>query len=149
MQLEKELQQKTPFASINQKTMVNIFYTNGWLMNEMKQFLKPHDITMQQYNILRILRGANKPISTSVIRERMIDKMSDTTRLITRMIKKSLVSKITCPSDKRLVDIQITDIGLSVIERINYDMQKMEKNLDNLSYTEMEELNILLDKLRG
>jgi DNA-binding MarR family transcriptional regulator len=148
MSLEEDLQQKKPFASMEQKTMVNIFYTHSWIMNEMKTFLKSYDITIQQYNILRILKGAQKPISTSIIRERMIDKMSDTTRLISRMIKKSLVSKITCNHDKRLVDIQITEIGIGVMERVNQDIHQIENKLEALSNDEHVSLNTLLDRLR-
>jgi len=149
MKLEDVIKQTKPFASEKQKVMVNLFYTNNWLQNEMKSFLKLYDITLQQYNILRILRGANKPISTSVLRERMLDKMSDTTRLINRMIKKSWVSKVTCPSDKRLVDIQISDLGLGLLDRISHEMPNLEQKLNGLDKKDLLQLNMLLDKLRG
>ncbi len=148
MRLEQEINQTREFKSSRQKLMVNIFFTNSWLQGEVKKFLKPFDITTQQYNILRILRGAEKPISTSIIRERMLDKMSDTTRMINRMIKKSWVSKVTCLSDKRLVDVQITSIGLSLLENIDKEMQSFQAKLDSLDHKEIDTINELLDKLR-
>ncbi len=149
MKIEEAIKQKTPFKTPQQRLMVNLLFTNNWLQGEMKNFLKEFDITIQQYNILRILRGANKPISTSIIRKRMIDKMSDTTRLISRLQKKSWVTKVTCTKDKRLVDILITQAGLALLQKIDLKTSSIDNLLNQLSEKEINELNILLDKLRG
>ena len=148
MTLEKEIKQNKPFASIKEKTMVNIMFTHSWLSERMRNFFDPFDITPKQYNILRILKGADGPLSTSVIRDRMIDKMSDTTRLIDRMIKRGWVKKNTCPEDKRLVDIVITDLGLAKLEEIENDPSKKVDILNSLSEEEALQLSSLLDKLR-
>jgi len=149
MKIEEAINQKKPFTSVQQRLMVNLLFTNNWLQGEMKAFLKESDVTIQQYNILRILRGAQKPISTSIIRNRMIDKMSDTTRLINRLQKKSWVTKVTCPKDKRLVDIQITQAGLALLERIDQKSSRIDTLLNHLTEEESNKLNTLLDKLRG
>lgn len=111
MGLEKDINQQH-FTSENQKLIINLLFTNNWLTEKIKDFLSAEDITLQQFNILRILRGSHpQPLSTMTIRERMLDKMSDTSRIVDRLLLKGLVSKKTCPSDKRLVDISITAEG--------------------------------------
>lgn len=149
MTLEKEIKQKKPFANIEEKTLVNLMYTHGWLVEQMRNHFDRFDITLKQYNILRILRGAQGPLTTSTIRERMIDKMSDTTRLINRMIKKEWVDKRTCSVDRRLVDIYITDTGLNKLEEIENDPHKMTHIFDSMTTEETNQLSGLLDKLRN
>lgn len=105
---------------------------------------------MQQYNILRILRGAKQPLSTMKIRERMLDRMSDTSRIIDRMIAKGIVEKKLNDSDKRLVDITITEKGIAILHALD----EMNDELDNIvacsiSGEEAKMLNDLLDKMRG
>lgn len=148
MTLEKEIKQNKPFTSIQEKTMVNLMYTHGWLIEQMRKYFDPFDITLKQYNILRILRGANEPLTTSVIRDRMIDKMSDTTRLIDRMIKKGWVLKRTCADDRRLVDIEITEEGLNKLMEIDQHDTKVTEILQWLTGEEAEQLTYLLDKMR-
>ncbi|MEL6124177.1 MAG: MarR family transcriptional regulator, partial [Bacteroidota bacterium] len=118
MDIKKAIQQTRPFKSPYQKAMVNMMYTHGWLLDQQKKFFSPFGITSKQYNILRILAGAKKPLTTSQIRERMLDKMSDITRLINRMIKKGWVQKEICSTDRRLVDIVITDLGNQLLDQI-------------------------------
>lgn len=149
MTLEKEIKQNKPFGSIEERALVNLMFTNGWLVEQMRNHFDPFDITLKQYNILRILRGAQGPLTTSIIRDRMIDKMSDTTRLINRMIKKQWVDKKICSMDRRLVDIYITDEGLSKLEEIENDPQRMVHIFDTLSTEETKQLSSLLDKLRN
>ena len=108
MSIEIEIKQNIPFTDEREKALVNLIYTQNWLNHHLKLFFKPYDITPKQYNILRILRGTNRAMSTSEIRRRMLDKMSDISRIIDRMVKKQVVKKKICPSDKRLVDIEIT-----------------------------------------
>ncbi len=129
--------------------MLNIIYTHNWLQEKTKCTFAKASITPQQYNILRILRGANTALSTMQIRERMLDKMSDTSRLADRLLAKGLVTKNTCPADKRLVDICITNNGLKLLDSLEDAVQQNEKHLKNLNAADIDLLNNLLDKLRG
>lgn len=129
--------------------MINLLFTYGWAIEKIKDFLSQEDITHQQYNILRILRGAHpKPLSTLQIRERMLDKMSDTSRIVDRMVLKELVEKRVCSKDKRLVDITITQKGQDLLKRLDESSAKMDAVMENLSENEAEQLSSLLDKLR-
>src|SRR5215831_20447035 len=110
MSIEKDISQRK-FTSEFQKAMVNLVYTHNWMMEKMKVFFEKADLTTQQFNILRILRGAGEPLSTLQIRQRMLDKMSDTSRIVDRLIKKGLVKKNVCKADRRLVDVIITEKG--------------------------------------
>lgn len=150
MKLEDAIKQKTPFKSVRQKLAVNIIYTHNWLTDLHKDVFKPYGITPQQYNVLRILRGQHpNPVSTCVIRERMLDRMSDVSRIVDRLVKKDLVIRRTCMEDKRLVDVFISESGmhlLSAVDDLNYQMDQVFSSLTN---EEAEQLNDLLDKLRG
>jgi DNA-binding MarR family transcriptional regulator len=148
MRLEDAIQQRS-FRNEHLKAMVNILYSQSWLEERIKKFLKKRDITMQQYNILRILRGAKRPISTMQIRERMLDRMSDTSRIIDRMLLKDLVEKKLNSSDKRLVDITITEKGLEILTELDNQNHELDGILATLSPTEAKMLNDLLDKMRG
>lgn len=147
MGLEKDIQQKN-FRNEWQKAMINLTYTEGWLNERFKQFLDNFDLTAQQFNILRILRGANGPLSTLQIRERMLDKMSDTSRIVDRLVIKKLVQKTVCERDKRLVDITITEEGQEVLKKIDALNQQMDSIMFGLTEQEAKNLNELLDKMR-
>ena len=108
MGIEQDIQQPN-FRNEFQKMGINIIFTANWLNERIASFLSKEDITLQQYNILRILRGSDAPLSTLQIRERMLDKMSDTSRIVDRLIVKGLVQKSACKVDKRLVDIILTE----------------------------------------
>jgi DNA-binding MarR family transcriptional regulator len=149
MSIEKDIHQYT-FRSERHKAMINIMFTYGWILKRIKMLLEKEDITHQQYNILRILRGSvPTPLSTLQIRERMIDKMSDTSRIVDRLIVKELVKKSTCPKDKRLVDVTITDKGQKLLKKLDAEAENMDQIMDNLSENESETLNLLLDKIRN
>jgi MarR family 2-MHQ and catechol resistance regulon transcriptional repressor len=149
MRLEDEIRQDKGFKSQQQKAMVNIFYTEGWLRNRLSETLKPYDLTSQQYNVLRILRGSNpEPMSTSCVRSRMLDKMSDVSRIVDRLFKKALVDKRLCITDKRLVDVFITDAGLTLLDKIDKSMDGMDKMFAGITDEEAATLNQILDKLR-
>ena len=149
MGLEKDIQQ-TSFKGQNQKAVINLIYTYHWITEQIKGILSAEDITLQQYNILRILRGSDpQPLSTLAIRERMLDKMSDTSRIVDRLVIKQLVTKRMCPSDKRLVDVSITHQGKQMLERIDARDSEMRGVMENLNEEELTVLNSLLDKLRG
>lgn len=128
--------------------IVNLIYTYNWTTERLKRIFDKEDLTMQQYNILRILRGSPLPLSTLQIRERMLDKMSDTSRIVDRLIIKDLVKKGTCKFDKRLVDVTITEKGKNVLSKIDSFEADIESIADALSETEAKSLNNLLDKLR-
>ena len=130
--------------------MINLLFTYGWAIEKIKNFLSQEDITHQQYNILRILRGSHpKPLSTLQIRERMLDKMSDTSRIVDRLVLKELVEKRICLKDKRLVDVTITEKGLDLLTRLDGAAAEMDAVMDSLTEKEAEELNSLLDRLRS
>jgi len=149
MQLEEEIKQTKGFKNEREKALVNIIYTEAWLRGTIGEALKPLGLTPQQYNVLRILRGsAPRPLSTSCIRDRMLDKMSDASRIVDRLYRKGWVSKSVCPADKRLVDVTITDQGLELLERIDEQWQFMDI-LNRITEEEAEELNRILDKARG
>jgi MarR family 2-MHQ and catechol resistance regulon transcriptional repressor len=149
MGIEKDIQQQT-FQSPQQKAMINVLYSYGWVMEKIKNYLSREDITHQQFNILRILRGSSpKPLSTLQIRERMLDKMSDTSRIVDRLVVKELVKKVTCEKDKRLVDVTITEKGIQLLERLEGQSDIIHEIMAGLSADEAEMLSNLLDKLRG
>lgn len=149
MGIETEIHQ-TKFVSARQKAMLNLMFTYGWVMEQIKNFLAGEDITHQQYNILRILRGAHpEPLSTLQIRERMLDKMSDTSRIVDRLVLKELVKKTTCPKDKRLVDVVITEKGQNLLSKLDAEANDMNRIMGGLTEEEAETLSGLLDQLRG
>ena len=147
MGIEKDIQQ-TNFRNEFQKMSINIIYTANWLNEKMGQILATEDITQQQYNILRILRGSECPLSTLKIRERMLDKMSDTSRIVDRLIVKGLVEKTACIKDKRLVDIIVTKKGLQLLEKLDALNEQIDSILNGVSEKEAHTINQILDKLR-
>ena len=111
MGIDQDIHQ-SKFRNVHQKAGLNLIYTYGWVMERIKELFATEDITPQQFNILRILRGSHpQPLSTLQIRERMLDKMSDTSRIVDRLIAKGLVKKAICKTDRRLVDVLITEKG--------------------------------------
>jgi len=144
--LEEEIKQKRPFDNDLEKVIVNVIYTNAWIDENLKNHFKPFDLTPKQYNILRILNGASQPLTTSEIRNRMLNKMSDITRLIDRLIRKNYVVKEVRVNDKRLVDITITDDGVKLLETMRNN--SVTNTVGSLSVKDSNELNRLLDKLR-
>ena len=119
------------------------------MRDKTKCVFEAEDITAQQFNILRILRGSfPEPLSTLQIRERMLEKMSDTSRIVDRLIAKGLVKKITCKNDRRLVDVIITDKGKKLLERLDIRQDEIDRVLGNLSEKDANILSDLLDKIR-
>lgn len=147
MGIEKDINQ-AKFRNAYQKAGINLIYTYNWMTEKMKLLFEQYGLTPQQFNILRILRGAGEPISTLQIRQRMLDKMSDTSRIVDRLIIKGLVKKITCKSDKRLVDVSITEKGKKLLIKMDEHENEMDEIFSNLSDNEARTLNILLDKIR-
>ena len=148
MALENEINQRK-FRSEYQKARINIIYTYNWLSEKVSAIFEESDITPQQFNILRILRGEGKALSTMQIRRRMLDKMSDTSRIVDRLLKKGLVKKTPNSADRRLVDVVITPKGKKLLEKIDPCEDQFDKLMANLSEEETATLNNLLDKLRN
>ena len=149
MSIDKDIRQHR-FRNEYQRASVNIAFTYCWLMEKVKAFLLPVDITMQQFNILRILRGSHpKPLSTLQIRDRMIDKMSDTSRIVDRLIAKGLVRKAVSGKDRRLVDVVITVKGRNLLKKLDLRQDELDGILKNVSQEEAANLSKILDKIRS
>ena len=148
MGIDKDIQQ-AKFRNPRQKATINLIYTLSWMRERTKAIFDAEDITAQQFNILRILRGSfPQPLSTLQIRERMLEKMSDTSRIVDRLITKGLVKKITCKNDRRLVDVIISDKGKKLLERLDTRQEEIDDVLGNLSEKDANILSDLLDKIR-
>ncbi|HUM66237.1 MAG TPA: MarR family transcriptional regulator [Chitinophagaceae bacterium] len=149
MGIDQDIHQ-SKFRNVHQKAGLNLMYTYGWVMERIKELFATEDITPQHFNILRILRGSHpQPLSTLQIRERMLDKMSDTSRIVDRLITKGLVKKAICKTDRRLVDVLITEKGRKMLERLDLRQDELDNIVGNLSEKEATTLSELLDKLRG
>lgn len=149
MKLEEAIQQKK-FPSEEVKASINILFTSSWLQNEIRHLLLEYDISWQQYNILRILRGSHPvKMTTKDICSRMIDRMSNTSRLVDKLVQKGLVEQHRCPEDRRRVDISITKTGIDTAVDIGEAIEKQTNDLfSSLDSEESKLLNYLLDKLR-
>lgn len=147
MSLEEDINQQV-FRSEYQKAMINLIYTYNWTTAQLKKIFDQEDLTMQQFNILRILRGSDRALSTLQIRERLLDKMSDTSRMVDRLVVKELAKKNTCKSDKRLVDVVITEKGKAILHKLDKHETDMENIIKSLTIEEAKTLNTLLDKMR-
>jgi DNA-binding MarR family transcriptional regulator len=149
MRLEDEIKQKK-FKNEFQKTAVNLIYTSNWMEAKFTPWMKEFGLTVQQYNILRILRGQYPaPATINLLKERMLDKMSDASRLVDRLLDKGYLSRKVCNIDRRRVYILITQAGLDLLEKIDVHEQKFYTELNNLTTEEAVLLNTLLDKFRG
>ena len=142
--LAKDINSTFPNQKV--KALLNIKYTASWLDQIATELLKPHNISEQQYNILRILRGASKEITVTEVKERMIQKSPNSTRLMDKLCDKKLIDRSRCESDRRVVFVKISKKGLDLLERIN--MADFHSYMDRLTDEEAKLLNKLLDKLR-
>jgi DNA-binding MarR family transcriptional regulator len=149
MELEKEIKQKS-FKSEHIKLAVNILYTGNWMQFVHAQTFKPYGLTVQQFNVLRILRGQHpNPCTVNLIVDRMLDKSSNASRIIDRLLTKELVERKQCEKDRRAVDVVITPKGLDMLKQLDDDLARMEDTFKTLTDEEAHTLNMLLDKLRG
>lgn len=148
MKIEDEIQQKE-FSSQMQKTLINVIFTANWLNLKFTQSLKHYDLSLPQFNVLRILRGQKgSPATVNSITERMLDKSSNASRLVDKLKAKGLVDRRECPKDRRAVDILVTDKGLELLKELDKEVSNLENNLNQLDESEMSALNNILDKLR-
>jgi DNA-binding MarR family transcriptional regulator len=149
MEIEKEIKQ-SKFSSEYQKLVVNILFTSSWLYLRNSQELKSYGISTEQYNILRILRGQYpKTSSIQLLVDRMINKSSNASRIVEKLKLKHLVSRKECESDRRLVEVLITEKGMKLLEEIDNLQTKFEESLQTVTLNEAKEVNRILDKLRG
>ncbi len=150
MEIEKEIKQTVKFTSEYHKLSVNILFTASWLGISHTRKLKPFGLTPQQFNLLRILRGQHpNPATVNMLIERMIDKSSNASRLVDRLEQKGFVNRCTSDSDKRSVNVRITDKGLDTLKQLDDNDPVLEEPVKTLSVEEARELSRLLDKLRG
>jgi DNA-binding MarR family transcriptional regulator len=134
------------FANNKVKALLNLMHTANWINNKQNAFFKPFGVSPQQYNILRILRGASKAISVQTIKDRMIERAPNTTRLMDKMCSKKLIDRVPCPGDRRVVHIEITGDGLQLLAKIDKEVKR--DLLQNLTEKEATLLSDLLDKIR-
>ena len=148
MKLEDEIKQKK-FVNEQQKLALNIQFTSSWMYLKNVQALKPFDISPEQFNVLRILRGQfPNPSSIQLITERMLDKSSNASRIVEKLRAKELLERKECPSDRRLVDVVITDKGLELLKLLDVELSKWLNLLDEISDEEATMVNLILDKIR-
>lgn len=149
MSLEQDIKQEK-FPNEFEKVVINVLYTASWLYNMNSTRLKPHGITPEQYNVLRILRGSHpKAMMLAEVTCRMINKSSNATRLVEKLRQKGLLKREICENNRRQVDISITDKGMTVLKKIDTEAETWMESLKVISKTEAQELNRILDKLRG
>ena len=149
MRLEDEIKQKK-FISEYQKMVINIVYTNNWLGTMHAPHMDHFGLSMQQYNILRILNGQHpNPASVNLLIERMIDKSSNASRIVDKLEEKGFVDRRKCANDRRAVDVIISQLGLDILETMDQELSILEKDMKTLSEEEAEQLNVLLDKIRS
>lgn len=142
--IAKDINSKFPNEHI--KALINIKYTANWLDSLGNEILKPFFISLQQYNILRILNGACEALKVNTVKERMIEKSPNTTRLMDKLCDKNLIERIRCENDRRVVYITITDKGKELLKKIN--IESFNNQMKNITQDEARLLNTILDKIR-
>jgi DNA-binding MarR family transcriptional regulator len=148
MSIETDIKQKK-FRSPYQRLALNLVYTTNWLEYKQHEFFKEHDISAQQYNVLRILRGQqSNPIKVSDITERMLDRNSNTSRLVDKLLVKNLAKRTSCPDDRRAVVVVITEEGLKLLEELDPHVEEWENRFNIITPEEADHISALLDKLR-
>ncbi len=142
--ISKDIQSNFPNNRV--KAIINIKYTANWLNSHEIMFFKPFGISPQQYNILRILRGAGKAIKVQQVKERMVERAPNATRMIDKLLEKRLVKRARSDTDRRVVNVKITNLGLNLLD--NIDLSQQPNFFSKLSESEAKILSDLLDKIR-
>lgn len=149
MKIEEEIKQKK-FNSEHEKLLVNLIFTSNWLACIQQRFFKPFGITPQQYNVLRILKGQYpNPASVGMVQERMLDRSSNITRLVDKLIEKKLVSRCENPNNRRMQELRISEVGLDFLETIASSQTEIVRLFDGLTTNEANQFNEMLDRVRG
>ena len=147
MEISKAI--KSTFKSNQQKAIVNIRYTSNWISNQQNAYMSKFDLTMAQFNILRILRGANERLMVNTVKDRMIEKSPNTTRLMDKLIDKGYMDRERCEIDRRVVYVKIKKVGMDLLAQIDKDFEAALLYTSKLSNDEAETLSNLLDKIRS
>lgn len=149
MKLEEAISQDS-FPSEQQKLLINLLYTHSWVVSQLKSFLSNYNLTIQQFNILRILRGQHpNPATVNLLRERMLDKMSDASRVVERLRVKGYLERKKSREDRRTVEVKINQAGLDILDRIDKNGEFFDNLLANLPDEEAKTMNAYLDQIRG
>ncbi len=149
MGIDQDIKQEN-FTSEEQKALLNVIFTGNWVAQQQHELLKPFGLTMQQYNVLRILRGQNgKPMTVLAIIERMLDRTSNASRLVDKLLEKKLVIRRECSNDRRAVDILILPAGLELLSEIDLIQKNWNQRFSKLGTTNLQQLNELLDQFRS
>lgn len=142
--------QQAEFKDVYTKGVINLLYTHSYMVGVQNTLFKPHELSPEQYNVLRILRGQQgKPATVMAIQERMLNKMSNASRLIDKLQAKDLVKRDACPANRRQVDVVITHKGMQLLELLEKQVTEVNRTAMHLTEEEVVQLNTLLDKLRG
>ena len=149
MRLEEEIKQGKSFENEYEKLVVNLIYTNSWLSEQQQSTFKPFGITSPQYNVLRILRGQYpEPCTVNTIIDRMLDRMSNASRIVDRLEVKGLVERKVCKTDRRAKDVVITQRGLDLLQEVTDATAQWMKKFQGISTESVEATNKLLDDFR-
>ncbi len=147
MKLEDEINQHV-FRSEHHKLFLNLIVTHHWLVSQTSSVFEDEDITPPQYNVLRILRGAKVPLSIHTIRSRMLDKMSDTSRMVDRLVSKGLIEKRASTCDRRQAEVVICAAGKALLKRMDHKVDSLDRLLEPIPEKEAKKINHYLDALR-
>ncbi len=148
MKIEDEI--KGRFRNEYHKGVINLFFTSKQIGHHFQQYLKTHDLSEPQYNILRVLRGfGEQPRPIHFIKERMLDRSSDVSRLVEKLHRRGLIRRTECATDRRQKNVEITPKGLDLLKQMDACEKKVDTLLSNLSLEEVKQLNMLLDKIRS
>jgi len=149
MGILEDIKQNKDFKNPYEKLIVNVLYTNNWLLDQQSRLFKDHGITSPQYNVLRILRGQYpEPCTVNTIIDRMLDKMSNASRIVDRLEAKELVARTVCASDRRAKDVVITERGLQVLEEVDNDLSAWLDKFQSVGKEVAEKASNTLDSLR-
>lgn len=149
MGLEEDIKQGKRFENAYEKLLVNVMYTNSWLVEQQAKIFKPYGLTVPQYNVLRILRGAYPdPCTINSLIERMLDRMSNASRIVDRLEAKYLVERKVCESDRRAKDVVITKKGLQTLEEVDERMHQWLDTFSDIQKSQVETASTVLDSLR-
>lgn len=149
MKIEDVIKPTSPMP-LSRKTVLNVMYTQTVLAEKFAEIIKCHDLSGEQYNVLRILRGQKGPANMSTIQERMIAKNSNTTRLIDKLLLKELVTREVCPNNRRKMEVEITKKGIDLLAELQPKVDAHEEHFTSqMNDAELEQLNTLLEKFRN
>jgi DNA-binding MarR family transcriptional regulator len=137
------------FRNAQHKAIINIRYTNNWMLQKQNEIVSEYDLSMPQFNIMRILRGAKGKLNVNTMKERMLEKSPNTTRLVDKLVDKKYVKRIPCKMDRRVLYVEITSQGLEVLNKLDEQSPTLFPFLENITNDEAEALSLILDKLRG